>query len=421
MPSGVFQIQAKDSVVRLGAFDAVNAIQNLSLDPTFNEENFSELGNKNFTATARSPETSGSFEVTATGSIPSVLARMIYNYTTQEYLFDPSTGGNTYSITEDDFENAIFDVLNLKRPGGAFDQATVVPNAQLTGFSLRADATGTASETYTFEADRQESYFKPYHDMVSVPLNTITATTAEIPSAFTSTIDSGTYHIMKVFKDDEEFDSTLASWSDTDTITVTGAAFETIAPFNRVTALLYKIAAGSFPTIFYPTTARFVKGDRVDVWLVNSGTTTTDANRLLKCQSVDMNIDLSRDALQQIKRNDNLNTTYWRGLNFPLNITATLTVTEVDLAMWAGLEGQTLNQAADVDTIDANNLMDLVSFETQKLELKYYRQGNDTALCTIVVTDMDINGFGDAQQVGGRLERTIGLTGSNMTIEGTTS
>lgn len=420
MPSGVFQIQAKDSVVRLGAFDAVNAIQNLSLDPTFNEENFSELGSPNFTATARSPETSGSFEVTATGSIPSVLARMIYNYTTQDYLFDPAVGGNTYSITEDDFENAIFDVLNLKRPGGAFDQATVVPNAQLTGFSLRADATGTASETYTFEADRQESYYKPYHDMVSVPLTTITATTADIPSAF-STIDSGTYHIMKVFKDDEEFDSTVASWSDNDTITVTGAAFEIIAPFNRVTALLYKIAAGSFPTILYPTTARFVKGDRVDVWLVNSGTTTTDANRLLKCQSVDMNIDLSRDALQQIKRNDNLNTTYWRGLNFPLNITATLTVTEVDLALWAGLEGQTLNQTADVDTIDANNLMDLVSFETQKLELKYYRQGNDTALCTIVVTDMDINGFGDAQQVGGRLERTIGLTGSNMTIVGTTS
>ena len=98
---------------------------------------------------------------------------------------------------------------------------------------------------------------------------------------------------------------------------------------------------------------------------------------------------------------------------FPIN--------EVDLSVWAGLEGQTLNESASVDTIDANNLMDLVSFETQKLELRYYRQGNDTALATIVVTDMDINGFGDAQQVAGRLERTIGLTGSNMTIDGTTS
>ena len=420
MPSGVFQIQAKDSVVRLGAFDAVNAIQNLSFDPTFNEENFSELGNPNFTATSLSPETSGSFEVTATGSIPSVLARLIFNYTTQAYLFDPAVGGNTYSMTEDDFENAIFDVLNLKRPGGTFDQALVVPNAQLTGFSLRADATGTASETYTFEADRQEAYYKPYHDMVSVPLITVTATTGDIPAAF-STINSGTHHIMKVFKDDEEFDSTVATWSDLDTITVTGGGFELVAPFNRLTALLYKISAGAFPTIFYPTTARFVKGDRIDVWLVNSGTTTTDANRLLKCQSADMNIDLTRDALQQIKRNDNLNTTYWRGLNYPLNITATLVVNEVDLNLWAGLEGQTLNETAAVDTIDANNLMDLVSFETQKLELRYYRQGNETALATIVVTDMDINGFGDAQQVGGRLERTIGLTGSNMTIVGTTS
>ena len=109
-----------------------------------------ELWSDKVTATDRSPETSGSVEVTDTGSLPSVLARMMYNYTTQDYVFDPAVGGNTYSITEDDFENAIFDVLNLKRPGGAFDQATVVPNAQLTGFSLRADAPGTASETYTF-------------------------------------------------------------------------------------------------------------------------------------------------------------------------------------------------------------------------------------------------------------------------------
>jgi len=420
MPSGVFQIQAKDSVVRLGAFDAVNAVQNLNLDPTFNEENFSELGNKNFTATSRNPETSGSFEVTATGSIPSVLARMIYNYTTQLYLFTAAAAGNTYSITEDDFENAIFDLLNLKRPGDAFDQATVIPNAQLTGFSLRADANGTASETYTFEADRQQAYFKPYHDMISVPLATITATTADIPATFTG-VNSGTYHIMKVFKDDEEFDSTVASFTDEDTITVTGADFDIIAPFNRVTALLYRIAAGAFPTILNPTTARFVKGDRIDIWLVNSGATTTDANRLLKCQSADINVDLTRDALQQIKRNDNLNTTYWRGLNFPLSITSTLTINEVDLQLWAGLQGKTLNESASVDTIDSNNLLDLLAFETQKLQIKYYRAGSSTALCDIVVTDMDIVGFGDAQQVGGRLERTIGLIGSNMTIDGTTS
>ena len=420
MPSGVFQIQAKDSVVRLGAFDAVNAVQNLNLDPTFNEENFSELGNSNFTATSRSPETSGSFEVTATGSIPSVLARMIFNYTTQAYLFIPATGGNTYSITEDDFENAIFDLLNLKRPGGTFDQAVLVPNAQLTGFSLRADANGTASETYTFEADRQEAFFKPYHDMISVPMETQSATTVDVPSAY-STIDSGTHHIMKVFKDDEEFDSTVASWTSLSTITVTAGALDTVAPFNRVTAILYKIAAGTFPTILYPTTARFVKGDRVDIWLVNSGTTTVDGNRLLKCTSADINVDLTRDPLQQIKRNDNQNTTYWRGLNFPLTITGTLVVNEVDLTLWATLQGKTINESADVDTIDANNLLDLVGFETQKLQIKYYRQGSDTALCDLVVTDMDITGFGDAVAVGGRLERTIGLTGSNLTIDGTTS
>ncbi len=143
----VFQVQAKDSIVALNAFPTVNAVQNLNLDPTFNEENLSELGNSAFSATSRSPETAGTFEVNATCSIPSVLARMVFNHTTQAYTYgDPNTTGNVYTIIETDLENAIFDVVNLKQPGLTFDQSTVVPFAQLTGLSMRVDAAGLATK-----------------------------------------------------------------------------------------------------------------------------------------------------------------------------------------------------------------------------------------------------------------------------------
>ena len=140
-----FQIQAKDSVLSFGPFATINAVQNLNLDPTFNEENYSELGNVDYTATSRQPETSGSFEVTSTGSVPSILARMLYSYTTQAYSFSSSTQGNAYSFDEADFENMIFDVINLKAPGSTFDEAVLIPNAQLTGLTFRIDATGTGS------------------------------------------------------------------------------------------------------------------------------------------------------------------------------------------------------------------------------------------------------------------------------------
>jgi hypothetical protein len=421
-----FQIQAKDSVVAFGPFDTINAVQNLNLDPTFNEENFSELGNEEYTATSRTPETAGSFEVTSTGSVPSILARMIYDYDTQTYQYSPATQGNAYTIVQTDFENAIFDVINLKQPGETFSEATIVPNAQLTGLTFRADATGTGSETFSFEADLQEAFAAPYHDIVSVPLEVQSATTADIPADFTATIDSGTHTIVYVFKDNQKYwgdvsgQTEVATWSDADTISVTAAGFTTAAPFERVTAVLSQKVAGTFPTIYYPTAARFVKGDRADIWLMNSGTSVADANRLLRCQSADITVDLTRDRLQEIRRNDDLSTTYWRGLNFPLNITVNVSIIETELQQWADLQGKTIDGGAAASPIDSNNILNLVDFENEslRLEIRYYLQGDDNTLASVVCNKLGMTAFSERQQVQGRAERTIGLVGSLITITG---
>jgi len=421
MAQKVFQVQAKDSIVAFNAFSTINAVQNLSLDPAFNEEYYSELGNENYAGQSRSPETSGSFEVTSTGAAPSILARMIYNYTTQAYLWNPATEGNAYSITETDFETAIFDLINLKQPGEDFTEATLIPNAQLTGVTFRVDATGTASETYNFEADLQEAFYTPYHDVVSVPCTTSDADTITIPAAYTSQINSGTHDILYVFKDNQKYDSTVCSWTASDTIDVTDANFTTSSPYDRVMAVLYKYSAGSFPTIYYPTSARFMRGDRIDIWLINSGASETDNNRLLRCQSADITVDLSRDKLQEIRRNDDLTTTYWRGLNYPLNITATVNILETTLETWADLQNKTLNASADpYGAIDTNNLLNLVDFPSDgtKLLIKMYPTGSDTALCTITMDHTNVTSFGERQQVQGRAERTLGFTGSEIDIVG---
>lgn len=413
----VFQVQAKDSVVRLGAFEAINAVQNLSLDPRFNEEYYSELGNANYTAQSRQPETEGSFEVTATGSLPAMLARMVYDFNTQTYKFDPTTKGNIHTIVETDLEYCIFDVLNLKQPGLTFTDATLVPNAYLSDVSIRVDSTGTGSESYRFAADLQEAFYKPYHDMISVPMSTLTSGTCQVPAGYTG-VTSGTYAIMYVFRDNVKFDSTQASWTASTTITVPTGLFTTTTPKDRVTAILYKRTPGSFPTIYYPTTARFVRGDRADVWLVVSGVGVSDNNRLLRCQSIDITVPLTRDRLTEIRRNNDLSTTYYRAVNYPLQIASNLTLNETTLQQWADLQGKVLNEAASTTPIDSNNVMNLKDFSAMKIVVRYYVKGNDTALATVTLDEVNITAFGERQQVGGRAERTLSYTGSKITIVG---
>lgn len=416
MASKVFQVQAKDSVVRLNAFDAINAVQNLSLDPRFNEEYYTELGNINFTAQSRQPETEGSFEVTATGSIAAMLARMAYNYSTQAYAFDPVTKGNVFSFTEVDLDKMIFDLINLKQPGNAFTDATLVPGAQLSELSLRVDSTGTGSESYRFTGNLQEAFYKPYNDMVSIPLVTLSSGTASIPAAYN--INSGTHAIAYVFKDNQKFDSTQASFTGATTITVPTAVFTTTDPFDRVMGVLYKRTVGTFPTIYYPTTARFVRGDRADVWLIVSGTAGSDSNRLLRCQSVDITIPLGSDKLTEIRRNNDLTTTYFRAVNYPLTLTCNVALNETTLQQWASLQGKTLNESAAVTPIDPNNKMNLADFSAMKLIVKYYVKGNENPLTTVIMNDINITGFSERQQTGGRAERTLGYTGSAISIVG---
>ena len=421
----VFQVQAKDSVVRLNAFDAINAVQNLDLDPIFNEEYFTELGNRNFTAVSNLPETRGSFEVTATGSVPAVLARMVYNYSTQTYAFDPVTKGNIFTFTEVDLENCVFDLLNLKQPGNAFTEAYLVPNAQLEELNIKVDSTGVGTETYKFVANLQEGFYQPYHDMVSIPCVTLTSGTIQVPAAYG--INSGTHGIMYVFRDNTKFDplTTSVTWTGNTTITVPQGQFTTAAPFDRVTAVLFRYVPGAFPTIYYPTTARFVRGDRVDIWLLTSGTagSASDANRLLRCQSVDITVPLPREKLTELRRNNDQTTIYYRGLTYPLKITVNLNLNETTLQQWATLQGVPVlpvvapNQPGVPNT--NTDTVDLVSFSAQAVVLKYYVRGNDTTPLSVITLDnLFITSFSERQRIGTHAERTLSFTCSDITITG---
>jgi hypothetical protein len=436
---GVLQVQSKDTVIKLGEYPAINAIQNFSWDPRFNEEYMMELGNSGFAGVTVTPEITASFELNATGSSVALLRRMINVTTAGEYTGykagDPAAANpNTGMIKWTDLENAVVDIIEVKQPGADFTQgrSTLLPRAHLSSINIKADASGKASETYNFEGDLVRIFPTTKRDLVSVTVQRIGGTEAIKQTAFTVdlaawdsiAIDASATWQIAFFMIDEVIVPTSA-------ITVGGAGtglFSTTTAFpalagQRLSLVLFKNAPGAFPTINYPTSARFIKSNNIDIFLVP--TTEVDlstktvgqiqsqafaaGDRLLRVQSVDMTIDLRREALRQIAKSGTATTVYYRGANYPLNVTASVNVLETTMADHARLEG----------LVEATDILDLDQFEGKiwQIVIRYYY--NNAAIQTTAFIDATVTGRGTRMSVGGRGEIAWSFTGSQVVFDGT--
>jgi hypothetical protein len=456
----MFQLQAKDSVVRIGGSataDCLNGIQSLSWDSAMNAENLEELGNPNYTGKTIQPSVSGSFEARATGSIASMLGRMIYQINGGTGEFTGYMGAaNTHLIRETDLQFACFDLIEAQRnDAGVFDRSTLIPRAYLSQLSLSANADGTATESYSFDADLLEVYRTPYHDLVSVAATRKTGslnTTIQLPAGFaveTTNVDAvATWKVHAVDVDGtrilpSQLTVTPApsnrGTTGIDELVLTAGAQTAGVVFTKgakIAVVMYRKTPGAFPSIVNPTTARFVKADSVNIWLINPATTFlvggqtrtveahlaagvdlnlipfADADLFLRVQSIDFSVDLGREELKELRKNDRGNATYFRAAKYPLNITASLNATVTNLNDWAKMQGR--NEYGSVTP----DILNLGAFEGREwvVATRYYK-GN-TVLQTVALLDAAVDGLGQNVSVGGRSERSWNLTGSKLAIKG---
>ncbi len=438
--SEIFQVQGKDAVVHIGPYASINAIQNFNWDPRFNEEYLSELGNENYAAQSVRPEVTGSFELTATGSTIALLRSMITTKSGNEFngfmRGDPADlTPNDGRIIVSDFQNAVFDVIEAKKADEAFVRSTLLPRVFLTSIAMRADANGNASETYSFDGDQARIFPLAKRDLVAVPVTRVGASSTNMSimyTGFDSIEQAGTGARTWVVAF-AMIDEVIVPASG---ITIAGGGVTTgLFAFNgiysaslgqRVMLYLYRRVPGSFPTLEYPTEARFVKGNQADIWLVAkedidiladipSGELVdydfSVSDKVWRVQSMDMNIDLRREALHQISKTETGNSVYYRAATYPLNVTSSVNVLETTMEDHAKLQG------LDVDT----DILDLESFEGKEwqLVLRYYLDGEP--LQTTAFTNARVSGSGRRVSAGGRAEISWTFTGSNVVIEGTTT
>lgn len=451
----IFQLQAKDAVIRLNAFNALNSLQSFSWDSALNAENLSQLGSSSYEAQTITPEVSAQFESRATGSLAAVLSRMIYtvNASTGEFV-GPLGTANSALIRETDLERAVFDLIEAKKANEVFDRATLIHRAHLKSFSFSIKTDGHANETYSVESDMLEVFRKPFHDLIVLPVtrNVTTPTVAvDVPvdhtvqaTAVVAAADWQIYALdidgTRVPSSDLTVVNGAVKGTNADVVTISGAsatAGVTIPLGSKLGLIMYRKTPGAFPVVEYPTTARFVKADQADIFLVSPTATFTvaghtdtienlltlysvdlntipftAAQQLLRVQSLDGTCDLRRQALKEIKKNTRGNAIFYRGATYPLNITSQLSVLESDLNEWATLQAKNAYGSATPD------ILNLADFENQTwvIVARYYKTG--TTVQTIALLDQRTENPGHKISVGGRAEMTYSFAGSKIAVQG---
>jgi hypothetical protein len=458
-----FQLQAKDAVVRLGHYDALNSIQNLSWDSAMNTDSHAQLGDANFTAKSIQPEVTGSFEVKSTGAVASLLSRMIYTLNAgtgefQGYLAGTNMAGlNTQLIRETDLQFAVFDLIESKKADEVFDRSIVIPRAHLSQIQISASNDGVATEQFSFEADLLDVYRKPFHDLVCLPVTrdattpTVTIVTPDttnykIEVAGGANIATATHVLFGLYIGNIFVAATdlVPSWTTgvyngkISLGTAIQTAGQTITLGDKLSLVVYRKTPGTFPTITYPTTARFVKADQIDIFMVSptttftisSNTRTTEAHLLagtvnlndipfatadvlLRVQSMDMSIPLQREALKEIRKTGTGSAVYFRAATFPLNVTSSVTLLESDLNEWAKIQGK--------DTMGADaspDILNLKDFEGKEyiLAMRFYKAG--VPIQTVALLNATVDGRGSNNAVGSRAGITYSFTGSKVAIQG---
>lgn len=438
--SNILQIQAKDAVVRINQFDVLNGIQDFDWEPNFNEEFIDELGNEAHAGMRITPDVSGSFNVTSVGATASTLGRMIYELddVTGEFT-GPRGPDNDGLIRELDLQRAVFDLVELKKANEVFDRATLIPRAHLSTLSLSASADGNASESYGFIADVTEVYRRPLHDLIPLPVTragSASDSTVEVPAGYTVDAD-GTdaaaewiIHQLMIDGNVVLADDLLVipgddRGVDTDLIEVSGRE---VTKGAKLSLIISRKVPGQFPSITYPTSARFISADQIDLWLVSKATMDIEAqlklgtnlntlnfanvDLFLRAQTQDFNIDMGLEALREIRKNDLGTPVYARAPTYPLNISSSLSCYETDLNDWAKIQGKNAMGSANPDIL---NLTDFAGTEFQLVRRDYIK---GVPVQTVVLLDARVDGRGSRISVGGRAEVSWGFSGSKIALQG---
>ena len=333
-------------------------------------------------------------------------------------------GRNGFSLTQDDFTEATFDlIVHEKADQKNLNRAVVLPRCFVGSISGRATADGNASESVAFIGDFAVGAPSPFHDVRAVPVTWTSSTTATLADA---TVDNTTHTLMYFYIDEQRLrttvaDGTYATLGASGVVTVTG---RTIPANASMRAIVYKTTPSTtFPDVTAVeriTDANYVRGYMADIFLAPSVLgSETDSEKWLRAQSIDWNANFRVDALRQTAFSAAGTPVYCRLPTLPFEISVNVSAYEDQWNDWAAMLDTTVKDLvtpSDVyeGTYDFSPASLKGSFA---VNLKYYDKSKNL-LQELRFTDLRLDGFGNRVNVGGRAEVTWNLRGTAFNMIG---
>lgn len=432
----ILQVLGTDKALRINDFTLLNLVSSFDWSPSFNAQDIFEMGNTTRIDTATELETSGSFEMSAVGNTAGLLARMKVtrdgsgNFTGWLYNSGGASLKNGYTLIQDDLAEMRFDLIMHEKPNQKdFTRSVYLPQCFLTGLSGRVDTNGNATETYNWSGLFVAGFNTPFHDIRSIGATRTSATTCTL---LDNTVASTTYTLAFVTIDGQVFtnrttDATYGTLGAAGLITLTTTEGYVIPTGAIIQACVYKTTPSTtFPTM--TATQRFtqtgnlpisyVKAYQANCYIAPANPASPLASeKWLRVQSLDWNVDLRVETLEQINLNKQGSSIYARVPTYPLAITANATVIESDWADWKRLLS---TQKTMTGTQVHDNTYTFAPAEipaTFAIVVEYYTK-NGAKMQTWQFTDMRIDGYGSRQAVGGRGEITWTFKGTAFTLVG---
>ncbi len=426
-----FQILSSDQIPRMNNYSLMGLVQNFNWQPNFNAQDIFELGRRTRVDTAYELETSGSFELLASGATSSLLARMaVQRDGTGKfigYAYDPAgpNGKNNYTFNEGDFKDLRFDlVLHEKTDQTSYDRAWWLPACSLTTMSGRYDANGLASETYNWAGNFAEAFTGVFHDIANVPCMRGTAA-GTLEQIIAAPLVDPTWKVAYVVVDDRIFtskvtDPTYFTLDNTGVLTMSTSEGYAIPADSVSRAVLYRSTpSATFPTLAdvdRSTTANYVRGNQVNIYLDPSNAASpAGADQWLRLQSLDYTIDLRTETLRHIALNKHGSSVYYRAPSYPLSVRLNATGLASDMYALRNIMTKSFTGTDVLDhTLEFSPSAIKQSFA---IVIQTYTK-NGVLLEQKRFTDCRIESFGSSVNVGGRATETWGFSATEFTFDG---
>jgi hypothetical protein len=390
-------------------------VQTASWDQEVSDEDIEEIGNSGIVETIIDPIIPTTVTInTNDWGVTDPLAQMMGTEADVNAgsPYDVTVGNmNDWIVNSSDMNVQMVDVLFRVRDNtsGNIDRTVWIPNCGIQSINWAYSVDGNATENFTLRGTTDRHFLRNYRQGY-VDIGTYAS--ADTFNVTTTQIATQTFLALYYSVNGTIYDATGYTWADAGTVVdISGCTGEpTLVAGDRIRLFYYMDTPDDAFTELDSGEIGAIKAPYVVIGL-GEATETSSTTKTLRLQSVDVNVNVTREDLKEIGTVDVI-----RSVMTKQDVTVDATVLEDDLQHFAAMLGvdSTAWTTGDVEI----KLQDSIGV-TQELFVRVYDDSSQTNLLkTLTCTDLRLTSAPFSHDVGGQGQYNLSLKGDNWSWAG---